>query len=849
MRRSSHLQTANALQRIGMISIFCALVSGCPEQEPTATLQAFDNDRILEANIRRTDFGVPHIRADNLESLSFGVGYAFAEDNACMLADIITLYNSRRSQYYGPDDIAGSGDSKNLITDFSYLALGIREQAERDYHTLSDNTKAMISGYSQGFNHYLDNTGHANLDPHCANQPWVQPISDLDMLTALLGTALMPGSGQFTAPLFLAAPPGQDFAPTPASPALSATAKASVPFRSGLTMPAQLAAVPRHLGSGLGSNAWALGSNKTESGKGLLLGNPHFPFTGILRFWQFHSTIPGVMDVMGSSLHGTPGIVNIGFNKDLAWSHTFSTAEHFIVYQLDLAPDDASGMTYIVDGKRRQIEEKTLTLEVAVAPGVTQPFTKKVYYSRFGPMISVAQALPWGDDGNGGFVAYSIKDVNQGNLDIVDHWLAMNLASDMKSFKQAFKQYDGVLFNNTLAVDKAGHSFYIDDSTVPNLNLIAELVLRYTPALRTARELLGFSILPGNSILFDFQGAAPYRQAPKLSNQSVVQNSNDSYWLTQPDRPMESHSILYGETRAEQSLRSRLSQQMLRDSAGDDGLFNAEEVEAALWSARSYLAEEILQDLVSLCSAQGDTPVTVEIVEDENTTQTEVDIAHACQTLAAWDGYYFKSSQGAHLFREFAQQFIADPQWQVPFDATDPTRTPHTLLANDAVLQQLAKAVLVLQQAGVAVDATLGDIQFVEFTNTDGTPSGVRFPWEGGSNIDGGFNVFHFNGKNSSARIPSHHYEPLPGSQISAEAKGYHVSQGSSWIMIVDFSNNEPQAKGLLTYSQSIDPSSEHSDDQTKLYSRGPGLRPLFFTEGEISAHTLSETTLTLDLN
>ena len=123
------------------ICLFSLSLSGCPQKK----LVAFDDDNQLSAEIRRTDYGVPHIKADNLESLAFGVGYAFSEDNACMLLDIIIRYNSQRSQFHGPDKIPGSNDSENLITDFSYLALGIREQAEAGYESLSDNTKAMLS--------------------------------------------------------------------------------------------------------------------------------------------------------------------------------------------------------------------------------------------------------------------------------------------------------------------------------------------------------------------------------------------------------------------------------------------------------------------------------------------------------------------------------------------------------------------------------------------------------------------------------------------------------------------------------------------------------------------------------
>jgi acyl-homoserine lactone acylase PvdQ len=38
--------------------------------------------------------------------------------------------------------------------------------------------------------------------------------------------------------------------------------------------------------SPLGSNAWAFGKDTTAKGKGMLLGNPHFPWVGTSRFFD-----------------------------------------------------------------------------------------------------------------------------------------------------------------------------------------------------------------------------------------------------------------------------------------------------------------------------------------------------------------------------------------------------------------------------------------------------------------------------------------------------------------------------------------------------------------------------------
>src|SRR3546814_4363074 len=57
--------------------------------------------------IRRTAYGIPHIRAQDEASLGFGMGYAYAQDNLCMLADEMVTVNSRRSEFFGPELIAG----------------------------------------------------------------------------------------------------------------------------------------------------------------------------------------------------------------------------------------------------------------------------------------------------------------------------------------------------------------------------------------------------------------------------------------------------------------------------------------------------------------------------------------------------------------------------------------------------------------------------------------------------------------------------------------------------------------------------------------------------------------------
>jgi len=802
-----------------------------PEPEPLPPqpeLSTFAPDgEPVSASITWTDYGVPYVKADNLQGLGYGVGYAFANDNICILADQIIKFNSQRSRFFGPHT-PGTEDNGNLINDFGFLTLGIRDNAEQNYAQLSEQTRALLEGYAQGYNEYLATTGVNNIDPACAGQPWVQSISAMDLLTYAQGVALLPGASNFVGAIFIAAPPGQDFAPVPA---------AAGQLPENMKFDVQVNGIPDANPTEAGSNGWALGKDLTASGQGMLLANPHFPHTGNQRFWQFGTEIPGQLKVVGGSLSGMPGIVNIGFNEDVAWTHTFSTADHFILHRLSLDPENPAGTSYLLDGEPVDITSKTLQVEVAVAPGVTTTLEKTSYYSEFGPIIVVPGALPWGTDFTGSKVAFAINDANLPNFDVFDHWLGLNRARNIDEYKAVFEERTGIVFNNAMATDKDGKVFYIDGSSVPGLTPQAVQAWSQDVFYQSFSQEAGLTIVPGNSSLYLTEGTIEYERAPKLERTDFVQNSNNSYWLTNPAAPITDVPLLYGTTNTQQSLRSRMGQKMLAEGGSDNGLFTLADLRDALTNNRNYLGEAILEPLLSACTARGDEGVSVQ--------GQMVSIAPACDALAMWDGRMNLGSAGAMMFREFATEFSSDPQWLVPFSPQDPLNTPRDLDANDKVLQQLATAMLRIQGAGLALDATLGEVQFVERSLPDGSPSGVRLPWAGANNVEGGFNVFRSNMANDGLILPRHTYPLLPGSQLSEEGQGYHITYGSSWKFVMEFTEQGPEAEGILTYSQSGNLLSDHYSDQTELYSQQPQLRPIYYHNQDIQANSIK----TLELN
>jgi acyl-homoserine-lactone acylase len=137
------------------------------------------------------------------------------------------------------------------------------------------------------------------------------------------------------------------------------------------------------------------------------------------------------------------------------------------------------------------------------------------------------------------------------------------------------------------------------------------LQAKTNPTLIQIKQIAGFTLLPGFKSAFDFNAPVPYANAPKYEGTDYVQNSNDSFWLTNFENPITGGSPLYGQVGNEQSLRSRMAHKLLANASGSDGKFNMVEVEEALLSNRHYLSDAILPELLSICQANRENDVDV----------------------------------------------------------------------------------------------------------------------------------------------------------------------------------------------------------------------------------------------
>ncbi len=724
-----------------------------------------------EATITRTDYNIPHITSETWSGIGYGVAYAYAQDNFCMLAEEFATVAGERSMHFGPEatSVLGFSDVDNLTSD-TFFRGSIDLPTLRDgWSSQSAEAQQIVDGYVVGYNRYLTDTGPDALPEECRNASWVRRITRDDMLRLNEKQMLLASSLALAPGIATAAPPGAE---QPAD-----TAHIVLPDNEDLRF---------------GSNGWAFGGDATGEQGGLLIGNPHFPWEGPSRFWQLHVTKPGEYDAMGVGLAGTP-FVTLGFNKDVAWTHTVTAARHFTLYALTLSADDPT--IYMVDGEPVAMTTRQVSIPM---PDGAPAVERTLYSTRFGAVVTIpGTPIGWSETS-----AFAIQDANSGNQRAIDTWLRIGQAANVGEIESVVSETLGIPWVNTIAADREGNALHADITAVPGVS--PEFIEQCsTPFSGLVAGMV--TLLDGTRGECDWRttsedplaGLLPASDQAARTRRDYVTNSNDSYWISNPRAPYRQLSPILGDFEDELSLRTR-SNFIETEAAIASGPFDRDDAKILVFANRSLAAEMVVEPLLALCPQHPQ-------------------YAEACEALSGWDRRFDIDSRGAYLFAAFWEKARSNSNlWQVAFDGSDPINTPRDLNETDgeALLMALGSAADEITAAGIALDAQWGEVQ------TRRAPGGEAIAIHGGPGTAGVLNM-----------------------QIGREVDGGLTPRhGSSYIQIVTFDEDGPVADAILSYSQSTNPASPHYADQTQLYSRKEWHR-LPFTPEEVAAAQQGEVT------
>lgn len=832
------------LRRLGLASLALTtlpflLAAGCgdddagaagpgPQDGDGGTPEAEAPREPFKASVRRTSMGVPHVKAENLGGLGYGYGYVFAEDNLCILEEEILTVRGQRAKYFGDVayDLGNTSSRSNVGSDAVYQMLATKEVIEKSRATLDAEMQGMIRGYAAGVSRYvreLKAGQHAGRHEACRNEPWVREITDEDMYLRFYKLALLGSSANFIDGIAAAKPVNAHMAPPPVD-----LEKAKVEVKKGLSEIAPKFMAYRD--GEVGSNMYAFGSEVTGGG-GIQFGNPHFPWFGGERLYQVHLTVPGKIDVQGSSLYGVP-VVLIGFTENFAWSHTVSTAYRFTPYALTLKAGDP--LTYVQDGVDKKITPVDLSIEVKGADGQVTPRDVRLYKSEYGPMIYLGNAaFDWTLE-----KAFTIRDANAENFRLIKHYARWNMAKSLEEFATIQAEEVAVPWVNTTAADKEGNAYYADITVVPNVTdehakscevfLLSGLLAASAP---------GLPLLDGSKKACDWKvdpaspqpGIFPASQLPKVERKDWVVNCNDSYWLTNTKAPTTGFAKIVGREQYQQTLRSRLCHQQVLDRvAGTDGLegtnVTAEHVKQIVVGSRVFSAERFKDQVQTRVCGNATISLTTDPLDGKTISPAEeISTTAACAALTAWDNTNNPDSKGSLVWDELwfrLEALIAavNVTFTVPFDPQDPVNTPRDMnLAAPEVEQAFAAAIRSITKAGFAVDAPRSAFSWRagKGGNAD------RIPVPGGFQRTGNFTIAQVSG------VPT----------LKADTGYSPLLYGNSYMQVVAFTPSGLDASTFVTYSQSTDPASPQYDDFSRAYSKKEWLKAAF-TEAEVAADT-----------
>ena len=746
-------------QTVAVFLLLSVVLGSCSLLEPHSYLGS--GEQHYEADVVRTVGGIPHVIAGDLGSLGFATNYTMAEDNACIMAKQFAVLGARSAQLI-------EASEENIASDFFYQLLIDRGMGAEP---ISPELQALFRGAAAGYNHYIETTGVNNLpDARCNGADWVVPVTEVDTRRVSRIELFL----DRMRPMIMAAQP-----PEPA-------AAASVELD-----PVQIAAAinafiekPKQGGS----NGLAVGGELSHNGRGMLLANPHMPWhEEFQRFYPMQQTIPGYIDMVGATIVGRPR-VGFGTTEHVAWTSTVSPAQRMTFYKLKLV--EGHPRSYWFDGEVRAMQRETVKIPVANENGGHETREHTFYSTHFGAMLVVSEFFQWNNES-----AYAVQLLDPG-------WRSEEAAFDQFAAKsvrdlKAVHDRGQFLMVHLIAADRKGDVVLSEPGPVPNL----------TNEQLESCGLLGGKAMDGSRSAclwsHDADAAVPGiigpSRLPTLYRSDYVLNSNDSYWLSHHEAMLDGFPKILGDERTQRTLRTRSAFDMVlelveRKEQGS-GAVTLGDLQTLLYENRHKAGELLQDDLQRVCQRHS----TVELDSGES-----VDLGEACEVLGAWDLRADVDSRGSHIVREmlsaanegkYIRYMPEEFTPEVPFDVERPIVTPAGLSeeADTVVAKRLAMAVMRLREAGLALDAPLGELQYV-------VRNGETIPIHGGSEIEGVYNKVEAD---------------------FVDGKGYPevTRTSSSWIMTSEFSDDGPVVEALLAYSLSSNPDSPYFADQTKLFS------------------------------
>ncbi len=468
-----------------------------------------------EVMVYRDPYGIPHIKADNMDDLFFAQGYTQAQDRLWQMDLNRRAAAGRLAEIFGEDF---------LETDFFLRSLLMRYTAEQAVAQLGTETARALEQYAAGVNYYITQSRSSfsfeflvlGYEP----DPW--EIADTLSIGKLMAWDL---GGNMETELFLAAAlqllpedKALDLFPAPPEGGPSVTAGLPADPASGYintaddTSPGLLCTLEKIASAKggfptreRGSNNWVVSGRKTASGQPLLANDMHLGM-GIPSTWyQTRLEIPGTLTISGVIFPGIPGVI-VGTNGHIAWGVTNLGPDVQDLYIERPHPENNYLFSY--DG---QWEKAEVLAEDYFVKNWDEPAQREILITRNGPIIS---GLDSPDED-----ILSLRWTAHDYTEEIDAIFRFAHAQDWAAFRRAMT-YFHVPAQNFVYADKEGNIAYKAAGKIP--------------VRSTGKGLLP---VPGWDPAYQWQGYIPFEELPEAINPPGGFLATANNQIAPPDYP------------------------------------------------------------------------------------------------------------------------------------------------------------------------------------------------------------------------------------------------------------------------------------------------------------------------
>lgn len=434
--------------------------------------------------ILRDARGVPHVRAESELDAFLGLGFAHAQDRLGQMLWLMRLARGRTAE------VQGSG---GLAADRLARTLDLGGLADAQLEALEPDTRAVLEAYARGVNlrvariHAGEASPPVTLGRRALVEEW-KPADSLAVMklyawglsgaldASLVLSDLIQHLGSSNARRFFpdAGMASQALIPIPVTAQNRGGAGApwGDPLRGALGL----------RGQAVGSSAWVVGGEHTESGRPILVADTHLEPTAPVLLHLAHIQ-GGGLDVAGAALPGVP-VFWTGHNRAVAWASTHARAVTTDLYVETLRPGGAERYHDGEDWRRVAHRDET----IVVRGGEDEVL--RVRSTRHGPLVNPilegdreTMALAWAGAQSG--------DPGLASL------LAVARARSADELVQALRGHA----EPPLAM------VYADAAGAAGLQVAGWIPRR---AIAT-----GLETLPGRARLYDWRGRVPFAVLPR----------------------------------------------------------------------------------------------------------------------------------------------------------------------------------------------------------------------------------------------------------------------------------------------------------------------------------------------